>query len=780
MGARKNPPWRGGFSLLFREELKGKSATLSTWSASLYLNPPQNATLGELALYYASQGLWVFPLKPRGKKPLIEKAAGGQGFKDATLDANQIRAWWSETPRANIGIATGASKLVVLDPDGPEGIREMREVFGGPPPETWLVQTGRSEGFHVIYRGDDVPSTQRRGSKLDVRGTTGYIVAAGSIHENGQTYTVVNRATPIAPRPDRIKEWRQGVAPVAQSEWNLGPLPAYVTGARPAGTSLAIRGLHTAYSDQEAMRLRSALATIEPNIDGATWYAIGAALHDLHWVVDGIDQGFEIWDEWSRRSEGQGAGNGEYKGRGNLVSRWATFAAKQHKGPKFTVASIYAMAVQRGWNPKEQAKPAVETNGHDIFNGTNGVHALPPQFSEQSKAIHFPDLNKVGKPVATCRNARAAIRGLGLTCEHDLFHDKLKIGGQAIGEWAGDLSDNAVHMLRVAVERTYGFDPGTVNAHDAAVQECLQGAYDPVVDYLADLTWDGTTRLATWLVAYLGADDSAFTRAVGRLCLVAAVRRARQPGCKFDQIIVLEGPEGRGKSSAIELLAGSDNFSDQTILTLDDKGQQEALAGVWIFEIADFAGMGKADIEKTKAFASRKSDRARPAYGRMRVNQPRRCICFATTNNDTYLKSQTGNRRFWPVRCGRIDLVGLARDRDQIWAEAATLEAQGVSLELPEPLWIEAGRLQETRRDHDPWDELLAGNIGNVTADGRERRISSREIMEGRLQLPADKQNDVTAKRVAYTMRRLGWDGPKLIRDAEAVCRGYTKPVTGG
>src|SRR5262249_61576793 len=102
--------------------------------------------------------------------------------------------------------------------------------------------------------------------------------------------------------------------------------------------------------------------------------------------------------------------------------------------------------------------------------------------------------------------------------------------------------------------------------------------------------------------------------------------------------------EGTGKSSAISILAGEENFSDQTIIGLDDRAQQENMRGVWLYEIADLAGMSKADVDKTKAFASRVSDRARPAYGRHVVDQPRRCVFFATTNNAEYLKSQTANR----------------------------------------------------------------------------------------------------------------------------------------
>jgi predicted P-loop ATPase len=266
------------------------------------------------------------------------------------------------------------------------------------------------------------------------------------------------------------------------------------------------------------------------------------------------------------------------------------------------------------------------------------------------------------------------------------------------------------------------------------------------------------------LATYLGAEKTPLNRAIGRLALIAAVRRVRQPGCKFDQIIVLEGPEGTGKSTAIEILAGKENFSDQTIIGLDDRQQQEAMRGVWLFEIADLAGMSKADVDKTKAFASRLSDRARPAYGRQRVELPRRCVFFATTNNETYLKSQTGNRRFWPVKTGKIDLEALRDDRDQLWAEAAQIEAQDASLKLPEALWSTAAAEQDRRRDQDPWDELLANVKGTVfnlpDGTGQEERISTADLFTLHLRLAADKCNDAAAKRLGYCMVRLGWEKP--------------------
>ena len=360
------------------------------------------------------------------------------------------------------------------------------------------------------------------------------------------------------------------------------------------------------------------------------------------------------------------------------------------------------MAQQRGWNggvPDPSPKPA---------NGINGVHALPAAFMAGSQAIFFPDLTDEGKPRATCVNSTVAIMHLNIACTKDLFHEKMLAGGHPIAQWAGDLSDEVVQMIRMTIRTRYGFDPGEKNVRDACIQLCLKNQYDPVCDYLDGLTWDGVPQLETWLTRYMGAPDNELNRTIGRLVLIAAARRVFKPGTKFDQIVVFESPEGRGKSTAIEILAGGENFSDQHILGLPGREQQEAMTGVWLYEIADMTGLKRAEVEHVKAFASRKIDRARPAYGRFRVDRPRRTIFFATTNDDDYLKAQTGNRRFWPVPTGRIDLDALRRDRDQLWAEARACENRGELIALPERLWRAASEMQAERLEGDEWLEKIS------------------------------------------------------------------------
>jgi hypothetical protein len=200
-----------------------------------------------------------------------------------------------------------------------------------------------------------------------------------------------------------------------------------------------------------------------------------------------------------------------------------------------------------------------------------------------------------------------------------------------------------------------------------------------------------------------------------------------------------------------------------------------------VYEISDLSGIRKAEVEQVKAFASRTHDRARPAYGRCLVEMPRRCVIFGTTNEDTYLKSRTGNRRFWPVATGKIDIDALRHDRDQLFAEAAAIEATGVPLVLPASLWSDARSAQDDRLEHDPWIDTLASLQGTIypAADGRseEERIASDDTLTTKLGIPAERQTDTVVKRLAFVMRKLGWK-PVRARFGNIIRRGYCRPLS--
>ena len=324
---------------------------------------------------------------------------------------------------------------------------------------------------------------------------------------------------------------------------------------------------------------------------------------------------------------------------------------------------------------------------------------------------------------ANLQNTIRAVAELGIKSRYDVFHNKILFEGHPSLD--GDF-ENACLIVRQLIAQQKEFEPSKDTMHDAVTRIALEYQFNPILDYLDGLKWDGQKRIDTWLTVYLGAEDTPLHRAMGRKWLLAAVRRVRQPGCKFDNIPTLEGPQGSLKSTLVrEMAGGRENFSDADILQSDKREQQELCEGVWFYEIAELSGLHKGEVEKVKAFASRQEDKARPAYARRVSVRPRTCVFVGTTNDDEYLQDQTGNRRFWPIRIGRIDIEAFRRDRDQLFAEAVVGEATGESLVLPEELWPDAAALQDSRVVSDPWAEIGWGCFVRRTSSSSSHRLAA-------------------------------------------------------
>ena len=286
----------------------------------------------------------------------------------------------------------------------------------------------------------------------------------------------------------------------------------------------------------------------------------------------------------------------------------------------------------------------------------------------------------------------------------------------------------------------------------------------PVRDFLEALVWDQQSRIDDWLRVYAGvikgenANEEAYIKAVSRIFLMAAVGRIYQPGVKFDEMVVLESPQGTGKSSLLRSLCPRDSwFSDDLPLNVDAKQIIERTAGKWLIEAAELSGMHSSKVEHLKTMLSRGSDGpVRMAYGRLPVERPRHFVLMGTTNAAAYLDDPTGNRRFWPVVVNKILLPELRRDRDQLWAEAVVRwkdpEHGGpASIRLHETLYEVAGTEQEKRRTVDPWESVLEAEF-----PGDCYRLMPRDVWQA-LGIPSDRQDQRMAKRVSAIMQGLGF-----------------------
>lgn len=349
------------------------------------------------------------------------------------------------------------------------------------------------------------------------------------------------------------------------------------------------------------------------------------------------------------------------------------------------------------------------------LNGTGNIHHRPirPRWVNQLRLdlAGTPERNEANVITAlSCDEAFAGALVFDEFRQEIMVARKLPWDDQALPlprPWA-DADD--VRCAEWLQRREINVPPIVVNRSVTAVARDIR--IHPVRDYLNGLVWDGVPRLDSWALTYLGAGDTPLNRAFGALWAISAIVRIMQPGAKADHMLILEGPQGARKSTALKVLAGADWFTDE-LAEIGSKDAAQQMRGVWIIEIAELDAIGRAEVSRIKAFLSRTVDRYRPPYGRYVIDVPRQCVFAGSVNPDTYLRDETGNRRFWPVRCGTIDLDALQRDRDQLWAEAVVRYREGAIWWLQDPALIAmAEEVQTERMQSDAWDGLIERWIG--------------------------------------------------------------------
>ena len=322
-----------------------------------------------------------------------------------------------------------------------------------------------------------------------------------------------------------------------------------------------------------------------------------------------------------------------------------------------------------------------------------------------------------------------------------------------------DVSSLQEHLQRAGMPKV-----GKDATHQAVDQRALERSFHPVCRYLQGLSWDGVARLDHWVVNYLGAEATQYVSRVGRMFLIAMVARVLQPGCKADHMIVFEGDQGVGKSTACRELAG-EWFSD-SLPDIRDKDGAQHIRGKWLVEIAELAAIGKAEAETLKSFISRQVERYRPSYGRKEVIEPRQCVFVGTTNRSVYLRDETGARRFWPIKVNKVDVAGLRKARDQLFAEAVSAYNAG------EQWWPDREfereyikPQQDDRFEGDPWEESIRAHVAT------QSRVRITDIARNVFMIETAKIGTAEQRRIAAVLTGLGWIP---IRDWQG--RGYVSP----
>ena len=351
--------------------------------------------------------------------------------------------------------------------------------------------------------------------------------------------------------------------------------------------------------------------------------------------------------------------------------------------------------------------------------------------------------------------------------EYNEFRDAIVVTrglrGDRRRDYPRDLADHDETAVSVWLART-GLSPHISTVASLIREIAFRNKTNPLLDWIDRLQWDGTARLDEWLIRYLGADDSEYTRLVSRRFLVSAVARAMRPGCKVDTMLVLEGEQGLKKSSAVAALTGHEYFTDQ-LGDIGSKDGSQMIQGYWIIEVPEMEKLLSKESSTTKEFVSRQYDKYRPPYGRNVTTRARRCVFIGTINPNGvgYIKDPTGGRRFWPVLCTAVDLDGLKTARDQLWAEAHAAYL------CNERWWIEAEEkhivegVQRDRMDEDVWEPKVADWL---LEHGRSE-FTLGEVLRGSVDVSHDRQDNRLKYRMTMVLKKLGCASRVTTRHGE-------------
>lgn len=571
---------------------------------------------------------------------------------------------------------------------------------------------------------------------------------------------------PAAPN-SRRRLFRTSRTELEESEWEPRPFdPDTIVEREQEGSFREV-------SPEDVDLIQQALEHVdnEPRDD---WIRVGMAL-----CSSGIAGAREIWDEWS---QSQGYANYDDDAQEHA---WESFDPSASEG--IGIGSIFHMAREQGWHRPRDRSSAQE----DFAEHIGDAAPTPDRPMALVRRTEDPQLevSRQGQILKNVGNAARLIGTMDLGLAHDEFAERmisLGAGHEVLRRRFGRLdrvfSDETIHAVLWALRET---PPSVEFSVDVVHRACLtwgfSNKFNPVIDWLEQLEWDGIERMDHWLTSHCQAVDDAYTRAAARNIFLGAVGRAMKPGIKLDTMVVLEGDQGVGKSSVVRILGGEYSLEGLPINDLRNKDVVTALLGKWFVELDELDVARKTTAEALKSFLSRTSDRVRMAYARETKDFPRRCVFIGTTNDSSYLKDATGNRRFLPVRIGKVDLAGLARNRDQLFAEALAVwkaNPDESALVLPSDLWVEAATRQEERRLADPWEERLEDF---VSKEGAADFYQAGELLVDAIGKDVSNQNQNDFRRVKQVMTRMGWESvQKRIQrpgsgENKAV-RGYERP----
>jgi predicted P-loop ATPase len=687
------------------------------------MSSPQPAAFGpEWAI---GMGLSIIPLGP-DKKPIISR---WKPYQAQLPSLDEIKNWNKTLHPASWAIVTGAiSGLVVLDFDGQAGIDTMRKLGINPHRRT------PSGGYHAhfLHPGWHVQTLNSKTKKelgarwpgLDIRADGGYCAFTGR-SRTGKYEWLCEDPQPykLDILPQELREFLGLLSP---------PKPNGHESGKPNGK------VHSSPSNGRVaadVLIRKAVEHIASEGRNNAGFGLACQLRD-----NGYSEAEAIGAMQDYRAR---AGSTNTKGQSEPYTE-----AEMLK----TLEEVYKTPAREPWKTNGGGKDTHGTASAAAI--ARSGDAPNPKPSWKSKLI----LNDNGTPKVLLANAITALRHApefrGVLAYNEFSSSVVALN-------APPWQSNAVsikwsdHEDRLA---TNWLQHSGVFVNDDVAGKAVQVVakdrrFHPVRDYLDALKWDGTKRIDTWLSLYLGVDASVYTHSVGARWLISAVARIYSPGTKADCCLVLEGGQGIFKSQALEALAGGRPYFTDELSDLGSKDAAMQLQGVWIIEIAELESLLRSEAGRIKAFMSRSADRFRPPYGKHLAEYPRQCVFAGSVNLDTYLKDETGARRFWPVACTYIRLAELKRDRDQLWAEAVVAYSQQHRkwwLDSPDLIRL-AEEEQTARYDADPWDAKIAEFISPLDD------TSVPEILERCIGRPRDQWTRGDSMRVGNCLVFRKW-----------------------
>lgn len=698
--------------------------------------------------------VWRFESKPGAKKPAkVPYYAGGgrrQGVQGSdtdraalvTCDAAVAAAHLQEMDGIGFAFLPGDGLIgidldAVIDAESGEISERASKIVEACASYTELSPSGR--GLHIIVQGE-IPDSFKSND-------IGVEVFCGR-----QFFTFTGRV------------WPGTVADVrAVDEMVLRRLRATVEAAKGRGKASTPSAVPAAGSQRA--KVESALAFISADVGYNDWIAVGMSIR-----AELGEGGLDVWDRWSSRGQ-------KYPGTKILAQHWRSFPDGAHEGP------LYRMATDAGWRAPRQPQRGKERSS---VSGSPPPDAPPVRDVEPENDESWRDLllrRGEERRLVDCRE------NVFLFLEHhpdwkgvirlDEFANKVvklrppPFEGGVIGEW--DRADAfRLGMWLAQHERLL------IRSMDSITQAVNASAtmhpHHPVRSWMDGLVWDGTPRLDMWIEDALGSDPAKrmYHALAGRYWMLGMVARIYEPGCIMRSMLIIEGAQQRGKSTALAILGGE--WYSETPFVIGDKDAYQSLRGKMLYEIAELDAFNRAESTKVKAFVSSRVDNYRASYDDRSRDWPRQVVFAGTTNQDEYFKDSTGNTRFWPVRVGDLDLDVLRSNRDQLFAEAvARYKAGERRYPTPEEEREYFRPEQDAREIADPWESMISTWLHSSTCS----TVTQVEIFEY-LDIKPDRIDNARAMstRIGNVMKRIGW--PKDRRKTGAREYYYKRPAAAG